>query len=167
MVRQALFNILDAGYIDSWPDIKVIDLFTGTGALGIEALSRGAKSCIFVEREREALSNLKRNLTTIADLEADIKIASQDVYSFLIQPPKDKPPYLADLLLADPPYGKDHLEALLKVLSSDKFWIDRDAIVVVEESSAEALDPERYGFKLDQKRDYGNTALFFLERKSS
>jgi len=167
MVRQAMFNILDAGYIYSWPQIKVIDLFAGTGALGIEALSRGAQSCIFVEREREALSNLKRNLSAVADLEAEIKIAPQDVYSFLGQPPRGKPPYLANLVLADPPYGKGHLEGLLKVLSSDKFWIDRDAIVVVEESSAESLDPERYGFQLDQKRGYGNTALFFLERKSS
>ncbi len=166
-VREALFDILDAVYIEDWADIKVIDFFAGTGALGLEALSRGARSCIFVERDREALSALKRNLSVVRDMDVEIELASSDVYSFLKQPTGAKSPYKADLVFADPPYGKGHLAGLLKALSADRFWTDKDVILVIEENKAETLAPETFGFKLDQKRPYGNTALFFLERKTS
>ncbi len=97
MVKNAIFNVL----LESIPGARVLDLFAGTGGLGIEALSRGAASCVFVESDRRACESIRKNLdkTRLAGGE----IASVDVFSWLDR--ISRPGEFA-LIFADPPYAK-------------------------------------------------------------
>ena len=94
-MREALFSML-ASRLGSFEELSVADLFAGSGALGLEALSRGAASCVFVEQDRAAVDALKAN---IAKLGAKADVRAQSV---LALPPATKP---YDLILMDPPYG--------------------------------------------------------------
>lgn len=103
-VRQAWLNSIQFFV----PDAKVLDLFSGSGALGFEALSRGAESVIFVESQREAIQCLKINAAELG-VESQIQIFQQDVWSWLKTPPS----FSFDLIFADPPYSKGYEERLL------------------------------------------------------
>ncbi len=96
-IRQVIFSSL----AESIPGARVLDLFAGTGALGIEALSRGAASVIFVEQEAEAVQCIRDNLLH-CHLQGDVRQA--DVFTYLSRPPTE--PF--DLIFADPPYVKQH-----------------------------------------------------------
>jgi 16S rRNA (guanine966-N2)-methyltransferase len=143
-VRQAVFNSLDsAGLIDG---AAVADLFAGSGALGIEALSRGAKSCVFVERDRPALQALRANLTALA-LTDRTTVVTSDVPAWV--------PALrgVDLALVDPPYEFDGWDHLLGVLQVP---------YVVAEAGHEISPP--VGWEVVKSRRYGRTWVTQLER---
>ncbi len=162
-VREALFDILSSKYIESWGKIHAADLFAGTGALGLEALSRGAKACIFVEKNRGALEVLRKNLALAKGLNCKVRVIPTDVYSFLKRTWKEEDVFRADLVFADPPYAKGHMKRLLTALSRDDSLLADDAIIVIEEDKRENFS-NLPGFRLFEKRVYGDTALFFIER---
>ena len=143
-VRQAVFNSLDsAGLIDG---AAVADLFAGSGALGIEALSRGATSCVFVERDRAALQALRSNIAALG-LEKRTTVVTSDVPAWV--------PALrgVDLALIDPPYEFDGWDRLLTLLQVP---------YVVAEAGREIQPPE--GWELLKSRRYGRTWVSHLER---
>ena len=143
-VRQAVFNALDsAGLLDG---ASVIDLFAGSGALGIEALSRGASSCIFVERDRSAVEALRSNLTTLG-IEGRSRVVVGDAATYGSQVGS------IDLALVDPPYQFEAWEALLAGL---------DAAAVIAESDREIPAPE--GWEQVRARRYGRTFITWLQR---
>lgn len=143
-VRQAVFNSLDsAGLVDG---AAVADLYAGSGALGIEALSRGAATCVFVERERSALAALRENLTTLG-LEGRGKVVTGDA---LAQAAALRG---IDLVLVDPPYRFDQWPELLAAIG---------APTVVAESDHEVDAPD--GWESTRGRRYGRTFITVLRR---
>jgi len=142
-VREAIFNSLgSAGVLDG---ALVADLFAGSGAIGIEALSRGAERCVFVERDRAALRALDQNLEAL-DLRDRSKVLSSDAMSVAAS-------LDADIVFADPPYDFDAWEALLGRVSAD---------LVVAESGATVRAP--HGWTVTREKKYGRTRVTFLER---
>ena len=141
-VRESLFNVLTSGrFGDPISDARVLDVFAGTGALGLEALSRGAKEAVFVENGRKAQAILRENLKLL-DVEAEV--IARDA-----RRPGPCPGAPFDLVFLDPPYGKGLGEASLAAL---KDWIKPGALIVWEENAPlhvpvwlDALDSRQYG----------------------
>ncbi len=146
-VREAVFNAL--GSLGVVAGAEVLDLYAGTGALGIEALSRGANRCTFVERDRRVLAVLAENLRTlgVADV-ADVRSAAVDVAFAGLDGP-------FDLVLADPPYDFDDWPTLLVAVAP---LLAPDAVVVVESDRTPVL-PD--GWEIVRERAYGGTVVVF------
>lgn len=144
-VREAVFNSLNS--MGEIIDAVVVDLFAGTGALGIEALSRGAARCTFVEIDRDALAVLRRNVTALG-LAERAQVVGADANSAVI--PSD-----ATLVMADPPYGFDRWTALL-----ERIGRSAPGALVVAESAEELAPPE--GWDVVRSRRYGRTVTTFL-----
>lgn len=142
-VREATFNAL--GSLDLVRDATVVDLYAGSGALGIEALSRGAAHCTFVERDRSALRTLRDNLDALGlDERSRVVAGDASVLARGID---------ADLVLADPPYGFDRWEDLFAVLPCP---------FVVAESGREL--PAFDGWTIQRSKRYGRSWVTFFER---
>jgi 16S rRNA (guanine966-N2)-methyltransferase len=152
-VRESLFNILAHG-IDGFglEDARVMDLFAGTGALGLEALSRGAKFCQFVEESAEARGIIRKNADGFGAI-GQCKIWKRDATDLGDCAPQS--PF--ELVFADPPYNKGLGTKALQALI-DGAWLSAGAVVVLEE--AEKVDlPEVSGLKLMDRRVYGDTQV--------
>lgn len=154
-VRQALFSIL-ATRLDS---ARVLDLFAGSGALGLEALSRGAATCTFVDDHRQAITVIAENLTK-AKLDGGHAVKS-DVTSFL---KRDTATY--DFIFIDPPYwkyygDKDHVGDLLKSgLLAPRL---APGGCLIAEISSRQTSPESSAFKLVSRREYGSSTILLYE----
>lgn len=150
-VRESLFNVLTNGYGDTLAGARVLDLFAGTGALGLEALSRGASSAVFVENGRVAQRILRENIalchaqscTTLVTRDARRLGAAQEAF---------------DLVFLDPPYGRAMGEAALGAALAGG-WLAPGALVVWEEG-AEIEVPA--GLALQDARRYGDTTIRLL-----
>ncbi|HZS64609.1 MAG TPA: 16S rRNA (guanine(966)-N(2))-methyltransferase RsmD [Xanthobacteraceae bacterium] len=152
-LREALFNILIHAYSDPVSGARVLDLFAGTGALGIEALSRGAAFVLFVDNGAEARASLRANIEALG-LGGVSKVFRRDA----TQPgAAHLPPF--SLVFADPPYGKGLAEKAL-VSAREGGWLQPDALVVVEETKARFAAPQ--GFEELERRIYDDTELVFL-----
>jgi 16S rRNA (guanine966-N2)-methyltransferase len=152
-VREAIFNILTHG-IDGC-DIegaRVLDLFAGTGALGFEAISRGARFCQFVEDATEARGLIRSNADALGVIGL-VKIWRRDATN--LGPCAPQPGF--DLVFADPPYSKMLGEKALVSLAKGT-WLNAGAIVVLEDA-AKASVREVSGFTLLDRRDYGDTQV--------
>ncbi len=148
--RESLFSMLMGGrFGDPVVDARVLDLFAGTGALGLEALSRGAATCHFVENGRKSLNLLTAN---IKKLDASATISRCDATKL---PPTDHP---FGLIFLDPPYGADLGQKALTVASKGG-WIAPDALIVWEESTPQTA-PD--GFSHLEDKRYGDTWITFL-----
>jgi 16S rRNA (guanine966-N2)-methyltransferase len=147
--REALFSML-VSRLGSFEDLRVADLFAGSGALGLEALSRGAAHCTFIEQDGAALDALRAN---VAKLDAKAEVRAQSV---LAQGPVAQP---FDLILMDPPYGTGAGSVTLDKLNR-KGWIGPATWVSVETSGKEAVDVA--GFIVDVVRDYGKARITLL-----
>jgi 16S rRNA (guanine(966)-N(2))-methyltransferase RsmD len=155
-VREALFSILASRI----PGSHFLDLYAGTGAVGIEALSRGAETVTFVESDPKAIQIMRRNLTACGMLDqADVRMTP--IQTFLRQPQSWSSPY--DVLFADPPYA-DH-EAVALVLSS---WhlelLSSDAVMVIEQDIRAELPTNTDRARLIRRYEYGDTALVLYGR---
>jgi 16S rRNA (guanine966-N2)-methyltransferase len=151
-----VFNILEHGAARfSIGGSRVLDLFAGTGALGLEALSRGARFCLFVDDDADARGLIRRNADVLG-LIGQCKIWRRDAAR--LGPCAPQPPY--GLIFADPPYGKGlGTRALLSL--SQGGWMAPGAVVVLEESDrAEVTIPE--GLRRIDERSYGDTKIMFL-----
>jgi 16S rRNA (guanine966-N2)-methyltransferase len=154
-LREALFNILMHAYGDPVTGARVLDLFAGTGALGIEAVSRGAAYVLFVDDGVEARA-LLRNNTEALGLGGTTRIFRRDATK--LGPAHPLEPF--SLALLDPPYGKGLAEKAL-VSAREGGWFKPDALIVVEEASdAGFTAPE--GFSELERRKYDDTEFTFL-----
>ncbi|MBS0245539.1 MAG: 16S rRNA (guanine(966)-N(2))-methyltransferase RsmD [Proteobacteria bacterium] len=156
-LRESLFNILAHGYGNPVEGARVLDLFAGTGALGIEALSRGASYVLFVDDGVESRA-LLRNNTEALGLGGTSRIFRRDATR--LGPAHPIEPFT--LCFLDPPYGKGLAEKAL-ISAREGGWLVKDALVVVEEAvGAKFAAPE--GFEELERRDYDDSELIFLRR---
>ena len=155
-VREALFNILEHGIEDfSLQDARVLDLFAGTGALGLEALSRGARYALFIDDSAQARGLIRRNIEAL-HLTGIAKVWRRGAEK--LGPAGNVPPF--GLVFLDPPYGKGLGEKALAA-AREGGWIAPGGIAVLEESVKSRLElPEGYE-KID-RRIYGDTQVAIL-----
>ncbi|MBX3593791.1 16S rRNA (guanine(966)-N(2))-methyltransferase RsmD [Sphingomonas sp.] len=147
--REALFSML-ASRVGSFEGLAVADLFAGSGALGFEALSRGAASCLFVEQDRPALDALRANAERLG-MRADIRATS-----VLALGPAPNP---LDLILMDPPYGTGAGAVALDKLAR-LGWAGPATWISIETAKAETIDVA--GFTVDAERVHGKAKLTLL-----
>lgn len=150
-VREALFSML-ASRLGSFEGLQVADLFAGTGALGLEALSRGAAHARFVEKDRAAADIVRANIR---------KLGAERETNLLVQPVEAIGPAPAEhhLLFLDPPYHEGLAEpALARLLAQG--WIAPHALVSVETARDETIAPP--GFEVEAVRDHGKARLHML-----
>jgi 16S rRNA (guanine966-N2)-methyltransferase len=154
-VREAVFNILQHGL--TWhglADARVADIFCGTGALALEALSRGAANALLVDTNAEALAAARQNVETL-DETANVTILRNDATQRM---PRPRQP--VDLAFLDPPYRSDAAGPALDALR-DGGWLAEDAICVVELAEA-SLFSAPVSFQIVDERRWGDTRVFFL-----
>ncbi len=158
-VRESLFNILQHGFGDPVTGARVLDLFSGTGALGLEALSRGARFCQFVEDSVEGRGLLRANVEALG-LQGRTKLYRRDATR--LGPVGTLSPF--SLLFADPPYGKGLGEAAL-ASAAEGGWLVPGALAIVEERVDAGLAAPA-GFVLEDRRVFGDTAMHMLRFRS-
>ncbi|PIE56277.1 MAG: 16S rRNA (guanine(966)-N(2))-methyltransferase RsmD [Desulfobulbus propionicus] len=164
-VREALFSILASRVTEA----KVLDLFAGTGALGLEALSRGAHSAVLVDRSREAHRLMTRNLAHCLKT-SRAKILGLDIRktSFTTELIRSLPPgHCFDLVFIDPPYEKNLATTTLKMVENAHI-LSPDALVILEERYT--LQPPTLSgstLTLSDHRNYGETGIWFYSKSSS
>ena len=153
-LRETLFNVLAHAYDDPVTDARVLDLFAGSGALGLEALSRGASFAQFVEEAAAARGAIKANIDQLG-VAGVTKVYRRDATHLGPLPPDEK----FSLVFCDPPYGKGlAAQALGSALKGG--WLAPQALIIVEEKlGASDILPE--GLHVLEQRDYGETALTF------
>lgn len=155
-VREALFNVIAHRYPERLRGARVLDLFAGTGALGLEALSRGGAFCLFVEESAEGRGLIRTNVEAFGLL-GRTKIFRRDAAA--LGEVGTMLPF--DLVFADPPYGKGLGErALAAALAGG--WLTSEALCVVEEASSAGFDPGA-DFAVVDERSYGDTVIRFIE----
>ncbi len=158
-VREALFDILSHGAPDAPLDgARVVDLFAGTGALGLEALSRGAAHLTAVERDGGALAVLRANLAALAP-EGTARVLAADATRL---PPAETP---CGIAFVDPPYGARLVEPALRTLL-DGGWLAAGAVVAVEHGAGEGFVPPA-PLTLADRRAWGGTRVAFLRLEGS
>ena len=157
--RQAVFNILEhAPWSPGLRGLRVMDLFAGSGALGLEALSRGAAFCLFVETDTGARGAIRENVDAFG-LFGKSRIHRRDATDLGAKPASDGPPF--SLAFLDPPYGQGLGERALAGLAAGG-WLDSNAVVVLEKGIGEAA-PHLDGFEIVDARDYGAARVHFLK----
>lgn len=156
-LRESLFNILIHAYGDPITEARVLDLFAGTGALGMEAISRGAKFALFVDNGAEARALMRDNVESLG-LGGVTKVYRRDATN--LGPAHPLEPF--SLVFLDPPYGKGFGEKALASLRNGG-WLTPAALLVVEEARAAGFKaPE--GFVELERRAYDDTEFVFLRR---
>lgn len=166
-VKETLFNILGHRYglPGELPPFDVLDLFAGSGGLGIEAISRGARSCLFVERDRSALRVLRENLKRLG-IEPACRVVAENVWTMRFEPPT---PEAYGIAFVDPPYADtqaaqhviDLLERLGPALGPEGVALFRRPL-----RTAVPLETLR-SLTVDDERDYGDMRISFLIRRGS
>ena len=156
--RQAIFNILEhAPWSGGMRDLRVMDLFAGSGALGFEALSRGAAFCLFVETDEAARGAIRETVDSFS-LFGRTRVHRRDATDLGVRPGADGPAF--HLAFLDPPYAKGLGEQALAKLAAGT-WLVPGAIVVFERGASEpAFSVE--GFEPLDARDYGAAKVHFL-----
>jgi 16S rRNA (guanine966-N2)-methyltransferase len=154
-LREALFNILLHAYGDPVIDARVLDLCAGTGALGLEALSRGAAFALLVDDAAQARALMRDNVTALG-LGGSARIFRRDATGLGDVHPLE--PF--SLVFLDPPYGRSLAERALVSARAGK-WLKPDALVVVEEAADAGFTPPA-GFEENERRRYDDTELIFL-----
>ena len=156
-VKAAIFSSLGEAIIDA----RVLDLFAGSGALGIEALSRGAASAIFVEDDRQSAEAIEKNL---AKTNLKGRVRDQDVFHFLRQRSNDEK---FQIIFADPPYEKDHRgESHTDRLLNDERLpqlLEPNGIFVLEKRPSEAVSELKL-WRVIRQKTYGATEILFMSQ---
>ncbi|GGE34259.1 DNA methyltransferase [Agaricicola taiwanensis] len=158
-LRESLFNILAHGHDIEINGARVLDLFAGTGALGLEALSRGASFALFVDEGAEARALIRENTQTLGAA-GITRLFRRDATR--LGPVAPFQPFT--LVFADPPYGKGLGEKAI-ASARDGGWLAPDALIVVEErGDAEVAAPE--GFEHIERREAGDSQIVFLRHRA-
>ena len=155
-VREAIFNVLSLVV----PEAKVLDLFAGTGALGLESLSRGATSCLFIDNDSQALRCLRQNLAHTKFTNG--KIIEGDALRFVENPRSNQ---LFNLIFADPPYHRNGAPDLASPLLLAPLPLAPGGILVLEVESERNSPDEIEGLQLIKRKDYGKTAVLYFEKE--
>jgi 16S rRNA (guanine966-N2)-methyltransferase len=156
--REAIFNVLEhAPWSNGVAGARVLDLFAGSGALGFEALSRGADFCLFVDTDADARGAIRTTIDEFG-LFGVTRIHRRDATDLGLRPAGLDAPF--DLVFLDPPYGKGLGEAALAKLRDGK-WITDDARLVFECGEDEA--PVVKDFEVQDERTYGAAKVLFLK----
>lgn len=150
--KESLFSILGPHI----PGARFLDLFAGTGAIGIEALSRGSARATLVERSPRALADIRHNLT-VTGLAAQADVASRDVFAFLREPPR---PY--DLVFVGPPQWLDLWPKTVRLLDEQPGWLSDGAVVIAQHDPAEAAELELSRLSCYDERAYGRVQFTFF-----
>jgi 16S rRNA (guanine966-N2)-methyltransferase len=154
-VRESVFNILASRLGPNFDGLRVLDLFAGTGALGLEALSRGAANVVFVDTGAEARGLIRDHIEAFG-AGGVAKLLRRDATA--LGPAGTMGP--VDLVFLDPPYGGGLGERALASLR-DGGWLKPATVLVLEESSEATLDLP-HGFALEDRREYGAAAVHFI-----
>jgi 16S rRNA (guanine(966)-N(2))-methyltransferase RsmD len=152
-VKEAVFNILGESVVDSF----VLDLFAGTGSVGIEALSRGAERAVLVEKHPKAIATIRTNLQRTR-LQAKGRIVKADVFRFLAGEPQ---PF--DLIYIAPPQYQGLWKKALLALEANPLWLAPDGVVIVQIFPKELEPLALSTLCLSEQRKYGSTLLCFYE----
>jgi 16S rRNA (guanine966-N2)-methyltransferase len=158
-LRESLFNILAHAYGDPVTGARVLDLFAGTGALGFEALSRGARFALLIDDAAQARALIRDNVTALG-LGGATRIFRRDATRLGDAGPVD--PFA--LVFLDPPYRQGLAERAL-ISARDGGWLTSDALIVVEEAADAGFVPPD-GLAETERRGYDDTELIFLRRAS-
>ncbi len=153
-VKEALFSILGNVVIET----RLLDLFAGTGAVGIEALSRGAEWVTFLDINRAAITTIQDNLKA-TKLGEDAEVLRQDAFEFLQRTPVD--PY--EIIYIAPPQYKKMWQKALLLLDANPALLEPDALVIVQIDPHEKETLELKNLVAYDERVYGNTLLWFFE----
>jgi len=153
-VKESVFNMLT----QPWENKKVLDLFSGTGNLGLEAASRGAREIVFVENARSALNILEKNIL-LCGFGASVRVLAMPVSRGLARLEQQGESF--HTIFADPPYGKGWTVRIIRAILAHRL-LSVDGVLVVEHASYEPA-PEAVGdfFRFDQ-RTYGDTVISFF-----
>jgi 16S rRNA (guanine966-N2)-methyltransferase len=154
-VREALFSAVES-WCGSWSGLRVLDLYAGTGAVGLEAWSRGAATVTFVEQDRTVAQLISRNATTLGCRVAQVH--PQSVPTFL----SHRPTHPYDLVFSDPPYPVPDadVDADLAALVQNG-WLAPEAMVVVERAAKRTTVTWPEGIEGERTKRYGETALWY------
>ena len=154
-VREALFSAVDAA-VGSLHGLRFLDVYAGSGAVGLEARSRGAGVVTLVEHDRRTAALIRENIATLGFSQVDVLVAP--AVRALARPPRA--PY--DVVFLDPPYALpvDDVRSVLDALR-DGGWLAHDAMVVVERSSRGPELVWPHGFVGDRRKKYGETTLWY------
>ncbi|MCI6737249.1 MAG: 16S rRNA (guanine(966)-N(2))-methyltransferase RsmD [Intestinibacter sp.] len=154
-VKESLFNIINFDIMDS----NVLDLFAGTGSLGIECLSRGANKCVFVDKSKESMSIVKSNIKK-ARVENESITMNIDFKSAILSLGNKGEKF--NIIFMDPPYYKNMFEDALSMVDQNNL-LEEDGVIVVEHDTKDSF-PENIG-RLYKSRDkkYGKTTLTFYK----
>ena len=161
-VREAIFSTLQA--LTAMADATVLDLYAGTGSLGLEALSRGARLSVFVEQRRQTFQLLKLTLQELK-LTGQSAAYCADVLKFLAQRKKENSPF--DLIFADPPYADQPLPELERLLVLGQ-WVQNGSLLVVESaakggiSAGEGCTARSLSLRLLKDKIYGDTLVRYF-----
>jgi 16S rRNA (guanine(966)-N(2))-methyltransferase RsmD len=150
-VKESLFNILGGAVLG----MRMLDLFAGTGSVGIEALSRGAQHAVFVERHPRAVATIRVNLRR-TQLESNARIVRADVFRFLARQPE---PF--DVVYVAPPQYQGLWSQTLHALEANPGWIDPAGFVVAQIFPKELEPLDLSSLQLTDQRQYGSTLLCF------
>ncbi len=151
-VKESLFNIMQ-GYFEGQ---QILDLFSGSGNLGLEALSRGAAQVHFVDKHPQSIELLKKNLDNLK-IKADFKIFAQDVYLFLKTTAN-----VYDIIFIDPPFTEKMADALLQEMAISKVF--KTGTLIAIESGLKEKIQDFYGpLKLWDRRQYGDKSLSIFQ----
>lgn len=158
-IKETLFNMLHYDI----PDCIFLDLFSGSGAIGIEALSRGAEKCCFVEQNPKALACINDNLK-FTKLSDRASVYKSDVLTFLAT---DKVSGIEafDFIFMDPPYDKQLEEKALSILK-DKSYVNEDTVIIVEASlKTDFSYLDAFGFEIYKRKKYKTNQHVFIVKK--
>lgn len=153
-VKEALFNIFGADIQEA----TFLDLFGGTGSVGIEALSRGAKFVRLIDLNRPAIATIKENLRT-THLEEKSEVIQSDAFIYL----KQRPDRAFEYIYVAPPQYKDLWERALEILDRNPDWLAEDAWIIVQIDPVEYQSKEFIHFHEFDQRRYGSTILVFYQ----
>ncbi len=156
-IKETLFNML----MPNLPDAVFIDLFSGSGGIGIEALSRGANKAYFVENNQKAVACITENLehTHLSDRAVVLR---QDVFAALRGSIRDT----ADIIFLDPPYQQEYDRKALELLRDAAFVTD-DTLIVVEASATTSFDyVDTLGFVVEKSKQYKTNKHVFIKRNT-
>lgn len=153
-VKESVFAILN-NYLEG---VKFLDLFAGTGSIGIEALSRGAKKVVFVESDKRFCNLIRENLKKLGIPKENYEIICEDYTSALKR--LSKRGEVFDFIYADPPYEKGYYARVIHMVKNLNL-LDRDGLLILEEPKKNPFIPENEKW-LVEKRHYGTTTVSFL-----
>ncbi|GAB6088288.1 16S rRNA (guanine(966)-N(2))-methyltransferase RsmD [Alkaliphilus crotonatoxidans] len=156
-VKESVFNIIQSHLVDG----IVVDLFSGTGNLGIEALSRGAQKAYFIDQSKKSIDIIRFNLEKTR-LNQMAEILQDDVFGGINRLSSQR--VKAHIILMDPPYGKGFLEPVIRAAISGGL-LHKEGILVVEHGKEENIPDEINELVKVRKKDYGNTSISFYQMR--